>query len=190
MDKISIPAGLIDGDMEFFIDPRDQEICYCLTGGRVRRINELSESIKNLIDNDIQAHPNKVEALVSLGYETQEQLREKYCSCCFGAFDGTADFKDGQFIHNEYWRCPKRGQCPVEGILCDALKVGPDDKFLSKREIAVLIEAGKCQLNKEIADRLNISEETVKVHLKHIYEKSGLMNKMDLVLLAHQKNLL
>jgi len=185
-----LPAGLIDNRIEFFNDPTDQEICYCLTNGHVTRVNEANENIKLLIDADMVAHPLKMEALVLLGYETQDAQREKYCSCCFGAFDGHADVVGRDFIHNEYWPCPRRGICPVEGKLCDSLKVGNAGKILTRREVEVLILAGQCMLNKEIADILQISEETVKVHLKHIQEKSGLMNKKDLVKLAIQKNLL
>lgn len=184
-----LPAGLIDNDIEFFNDPQDQEIAYYLTSGIVTRVRHANIFIKDLIDRDMSQHPEKMEALVELGYETADDQREKYSSCCFGAFDGQADVVKGEFIHNEYWPCPLRGTCPVEGKLCNSLKVG-EGKVLSRREIDVLTLAGECLLNKEIADRLNISEETVKVHLKHIQEKAGLMNKKDLVKLAHQKNLI
>ncbi len=183
-----LPAGLLDNDIEFFNDPSDQEICYHLTSGRVQRVGD-NPFINSLIDNDMIAHPGKIEALVKIGYETVDAQREKYCSCCFGAFDGEPDVVNGEFKHNEFWNCPKRGTCPVEGKLCDALRVG-EGKLLSRREIEVLGLAGRCMLDKEIAYQLGISEETVKIHLKHIREKSGLMNKKDLVLLAHQKNLL
>jgi DNA-binding CsgD family transcriptional regulator len=185
-----LPAGLLDSDIEFFNDPQDQEKAYCLTEGSVMRITDAHVFIIDLIDADMAKHPEKVEALVELGYETQQEQREKYCSCCFGAFDGSPDVVDGEFIHNEYWPCPLRGSCPVEGKLCDGLKVG-EGKALTRREIDVLaLAGGECMLDKEIADKLCISEQTVKIHLKHIREKTGLQNKKDLVKLAHQKNLI
>jgi len=185
----TLPAGLLDSNFEFFNDPSNPERCYCLTNGRVYRVNDSPCNVLTAIDYDIANHPVKMEALVSLGYETLEAQREKYCSCCFGAFDGLADAIGGVLQHSEYWPCPMRGTCPVEGLLCDGLLVG-DGKALTRREIDVLIEVSKCLLNKEIADKLNISEETVKVHTKRIYEKSGLANKMDLMKLAQQKNLI
>ncbi len=42
----------------------------------------------------------------------------------------------------------------------------------------------------EIADKLGISPETVKVHKKHIYEKTGLENKKELIQLACKKNMI
>lgn len=46
-----------------------------------------------------------------------------------------------------------------------------DDVKLSKRETEILEQLCEGLANKEIADRLSISVETVRVHLKHIYEK-------------------
>jgi len=46
-----------------------------------------------------------------------------------------------------------------------------DDVKLSKRETEILEQLCEGLANKEIADRLEISVETVRVHLKHIYEK-------------------
>lgn len=186
----NLPAGLLDNRIEFFNDPQDQEVTYCLTNGVVTRINESPAEIQNLIDLDLSAHPDKVEALVYLGYETAVGQREKYCSCCFGAFDGEADYVDGKFIHTEWWPCPKRGTCPVEGKLCNALQVGCHGKALTRREIEVLTQLAQGLLNKEIGAILGISEETVKVHVKHILEKAELMNSKELIKLAYQKNLL
>lgn len=46
-----------------------------------------------------------------------------------------------------------------------------DDVKLSKRETEILELLCEGLANKEIADRLDISVETVRVHLKHVYEK-------------------
>lgn len=54
------------------------------------------------------------------------------------------------------------------------VKTGPstvDEVKLSKRETEILERLCEGLANKEIADRLDISVETVRVHLKHVYEK-------------------
>jgi two-component system nitrate/nitrite response regulator NarP len=43
--------------------------------------------------------------------------------------------------------------------------------------------------NKQIADTLNISEGTVKIHLHHIYEKLHLDGRLELALYAQDKGL-
>jgi len=183
-----LPAGLLDNHIEFFNDPVNLEISYCLTDGKVIRVRDASAKIRSMIKTDMDKFPEKVLALYSLGYRSPDQLMEKYVSCCFGAFDGQADCVNGKLIHSEYWPCPKRSSCPTAGILCNPLFV--DHGVLSGREIEVLTLVAKCKLDKEIADTLNLSVETVKIHLKNIRRKAGKDNKMDLVTLAQQKNLI
>jgi DNA-binding NarL/FixJ family response regulator len=48
---------------------------------------------------------------------------------------------------------------------------GADEVKLSKRETEILEHLTKGLANKEIADRLDISVETVRVHLRRVYEK-------------------
>jgi DNA-binding NarL/FixJ family response regulator len=48
---------------------------------------------------------------------------------------------------------------------------GEEDVKLSKRETEILEHLTMGLANKEIADRLNISVETVRVHLRRVYEK-------------------
>ncbi len=48
---------------------------------------------------------------------------------------------------------------------------GLDDVKLSRRETEILEKIAQGLANKEIADRLGLSVETVRVHLKRIYEK-------------------
>jgi ATP/maltotriose-dependent transcriptional regulator MalT len=58
------------------------------------------------------------------------------------------------------------------------------DERLSKREREVLRLVVDGLSNKEIAGKLYISEVTVKVHLRHVYEKLGVRNRMEAALYA------
>ena len=60
---------------------------------------------------------------------------------------------------------------------------------LTPREIEMVRLVGQGLRNKVIAERLSISEGTVKVHLHNIYEKLGLDGRLELVLFAQQKGL-
>jgi LuxR family maltose regulon positive regulatory protein len=57
-------------------------------------------------------------------------------------------------------------------------------KSLTRREREVLQLVADGLTNREIAGRLYISEVTVKVHLRHIYEKLGVRNRMEAALHA------
>jgi DNA-binding NarL/FixJ family response regulator len=67
-------------------------------------------------------------------------------------------------------------------------QVGRPNK-LTDREIAVLEEVVKGIPNKEIADSLNISENTVKIHLRKILDKLQLRNRVQVAVHAVRKGL-
>ena len=62
-----------------------------------------------------------------------------------------------------------------------ALKQKKPDVHLTTREEEVLILLSKGYANKEIADKLSISAETVGSHLKHIYEKMHVRSRTEAV---------
>ena len=59
------------------------------------------------------------------------------------------------------------------------------DTRLSRREREVLHHAATGVGNKELADRLSISEATVKVHLTHIFQKLGVPGRAALAAVYH-----
>jgi DNA-binding NarL/FixJ family response regulator len=58
---------------------------------------------------------------------------------------------------------------------------------LSKREQEVLSGLLENLANKEVADRLNISERTVKFHVSNLLAKFGVRRRADLILLCYQR---
>jgi DNA-binding NarL/FixJ family response regulator len=78
------------------------------------------------------------------------------------------------------------------------LKQVDDDKYddayklkfkLSKREIEVLKEILQGKTNKEIADHLFLSVYTVETHRKHIHQKLGVSNSIELMKKSQEMNL-
>jgi DNA-binding NarL/FixJ family response regulator len=61
---------------------------------------------------------------------------------------------------------------------------------LSEREIGVLRQVGGGNRNKDIADRLSISEETVKAHIKHIMEKLGASDRTHAMAIAVRRGII
>ena len=61
---------------------------------------------------------------------------------------------------------------------------------LSGREIEVLGLVSQGKRNKEIADLLIVSEDTVKMHLKHIFRKLHANDRTQAVVIAIQQGLL
>ena len=68
------------------------------------------------------------------------------------------------------------------------VQIAPE--LLSRREIDVLRLIAVGYSNLEIADRLTITESTVKMHIKHLYGKLGVHNRVQAVVQAQASHLL
>lgn len=60
---------------------------------------------------------------------------------------------------------------------------------LTPRELEIVRMIAQGLRNKAVAERLSISEGTVKIHLHNIYEKLGVDGRLELVLFAQEKGL-
>jgi DNA-binding NarL/FixJ family response regulator len=73
-------------------------------------------------------------------------------------------------------------------VTASASAQAPDDRVAAlttrEREVVRMIASGL--RNRDIGERLSISENTVKVHLHNIYEKLGVEGRMELLLLAQE----
>lgn len=78
---------------------------------------------------------------------------------------------------------------PVAKRLVDRLR-DPVTGTLSAREIEVLREVAVGNTNAVIANRLHISQATVKTHLLHIYEKLGVSDRAAAVARAYERGVL
>ena len=64
------------------------------------------------------------------------------------------------------------------------------DDALTEREIEVLRHIAGGNRNRDIAERLFISEETVKVHVKHVMEKLGASDRTQAVAIAIRRGII
>ena len=64
------------------------------------------------------------------------------------------------------------------------------DETLTEREIEVLREVAGGNRNRTIAEKLFISEETVKVHIKHIMEKLGATDRTQAVAIGVRRGII
>jgi DNA-binding NarL/FixJ family response regulator len=71
----------------------------------------------------------------------------------------------------------RRGSAP--GIGCTSLEMPELDLSPRQREIIDLLVHGKS--NKEMADELDLSSDTIKAHLQHIFRKIGVSSRLEAV---------
>jgi DNA-binding NarL/FixJ family response regulator len=64
------------------------------------------------------------------------------------------------------------------------------DEALTNREIEALIELAGGNRNREIAEKLFITEETVKVHIRHTMEKLGASDRTQAVAIGLRRGVI
>lgn len=63
-------------------------------------------------------------------------------------------------------------------------------KLLTKRELEILINLSSGMFNKEIGEKLNISERTVKNHISSVFKKIGVVDRTQAAVFAIRNNLI
>jgi DNA-binding NarL/FixJ family response regulator len=83
-----------------------------------------------------------------------------------------------------------RGKKSVSPELAAKLAEHISDESLSEREVEVLRYVAEGDRNRDIAQRLFIAEETVKVHLRHIMGKLGATDRTHSVAIAARRGII
>lgn len=185
MKDAQVPAGLTDNNVELFV--KDDKV-FAIFSGRVILFHELPSEIREYFMNDLIENIQAIKLINEMGVMKSELVLEQFLKCRFGGLDNNPDLDvaSGE-LTDEYWDCGKRGGCSAEGKLCQQIKV--ENGFLSRREIDVLKLITEGLTDKQIADRLYISKNTVASHKYNIQEKTGFTNKLDMAVFAVQKNI-
>jgi DNA-binding NarL/FixJ family response regulator len=82
------------------------------------------------------------------------------------------------------------GKKRVPAELAAQLAEHMGEEALTEREVQVLRHIAGGNRNRDIAERLFISEETVKVHIKHIMEKLGAADRTQAVAIAVRRGII
>ncbi len=82
------------------------------------------------------------------------------------------------------------GKKRIPPQLAEQLAEHMSDEDLTSREIEVLNHIAGGNRNRDIADKLFITEETVKVHIKHIMEKLGASDRTQAVAIAVRRGII
>ncbi len=83
-----------------------------------------------------------------------------------------------------------RGKKRIPAELAAQLAEHLGDEALTPREIEVLEHIAGGNRNRDIAEQLFISEETVKVHIKHLMEKLGASDRTQAVAIAVRRGII
>jgi DNA-binding NarL/FixJ family response regulator len=82
------------------------------------------------------------------------------------------------------------GKKPIAPQIAAQLAEHYGDEALTQREIDVLRQIAGGNRNRDIAEKLFISEETVKVHIKHLMEKLGASDRTQAVAIGVRRGII
>jgi DNA-binding NarL/FixJ family response regulator len=82
------------------------------------------------------------------------------------------------------------GKKPIPTQIAAQLAEHYGDEALTEREIDVLRQIAGGNRNRDIAEKLFISEETVKVHIKHVMEKLGASDRTQAVAIGVRRGII
>jgi DNA-binding NarL/FixJ family response regulator len=83
-----------------------------------------------------------------------------------------------------------KGEKQIPAQVAAQLAENFGDDALTERETEVLRHVAAGNRNRDIAERLFISEETVKVHIKHVMEKLGAIDRTQAVAIALRRGII
>jgi DNA-binding NarL/FixJ family response regulator len=91
----------------------------------------------------------------------------------------------------EYWVSPENVASLVERLKNTTQRASaPNPRFgLTPRELEIVVAVVSGYSNPEIAEKLALSEQTVKHHLTHVFDKLGVYSRVELALFAVNHNL-
>jgi len=94
-------------------------------------------------------------------------------------------------MNGEYWVGHERVQDIVQHLRTAGRQSEPAPaSMLTRRELQIVSAIVEGASNKDIGQQFNLSEQTVKNHLSHIFDKVGVSNRLELALYAVHHKLL
>ena len=185
MTNISIPSGLIDENVEMF-SFNGQPMG--LHAGKVKPLFDLPISFIDAIEADIADNPAAEVALELAGFLTKAEKIKKYTVCRFGNFDNSPDFKNGRLMNSEYYNCGHRGNCPMEGVVCNSLWI--KGRVISPFEVKMVELLASDLTLPAVAEKLNISLTTFEIRKKVLFEKLQVYSRAGMVAVAYNMQIL
>lgn len=109
----------------------------------------------------------------------------RFLKCNFGEFDSTMDIDQMGNFHFEEVRCPLRGECKCEGVICKP----KFNSTLSERELDVMRAFYEGMEEDVIAGKYSISAETVRTHKRNAFRRIDVHSLAEFFQYARNNNL-
>jgi two-component system nitrate/nitrite response regulator NarL len=147
----------------------------------VRELRAANPTTKAVVLLDSQQKEAIIEAFRAgaRGILSRESSVETFCKCVYTVHRG------------EIWADNREIALAID-VLASAPEVRPVDagnlKLLSKRELEVVQYLAQGLTNREIADRLGLSQHTIKNYLFRVFDKLGVSSRVELLFMTLSQN--
>lgn len=177
-----IYPGMLCTSKEYFNSGKDVMMIH---NGTVQNFDDVPEhpELAKIIDEETELQ----EILQKWFGDNDRQKQKTLARCRFGALNFMADFNEDE-VSDDFCRCPHRGKCAGENIVCKPAKVFGEN--LETEEIEILRECSGNDTNRTIAARLGLPLGTFNVKKNRIYERLALKTKQHAALMIFFEGLL
>lgn len=178
--------------MEFYIY-NDELWCIGDEGENKKVCENDHDLIGRILEVIESCYPDAYRALESIYARSKANLPyykylivRRFCKCNFGELDyHKQDITRSNLINLEHVKCPMRGECLFEGVIC-LPKFNSNLTGMEMRVMKLLFDG---MSNEEISSQLFISPNTVKKHILNSYTKIGVHEKAEFIKYAVQHSL-
>jgi DNA-binding CsgD family transcriptional regulator len=184
-DVHQIPAGLLMGDKrtELF-GCKETKRTFFITDGKTYNFKELKGELKAQIFTELLNDDAAIEDLKNL---SQEDAIEKFAFCNYGAADHEPDFcENGTLKKPDNFICSNNCMC----LKWKSKKITIDGVALTPREFEIITMMASDLADKQIADKLKISESTLNTHKSNLFHKANVLSKVGLITKAVQQKII
>ena len=156
------------------------------TDSEHKKLTEESLLVEALLE-DISALYPKAYAALTKEYDRiadkktkQYKMACRFVKCNFGEIDNVLDISSyGKWVF-EYMKCPLRGECKWDGVICR-----PEyNSELTKREKEILRHVYEGLQIQDIAEEMYLSPHTVKNHIRNAYAKLDIHSTQEFMVYA------
>ena len=171
-----IPAGLLstDNSTELFGCRKTKKV-YAISKGKTIPFSEINPVKRALIFEKLL---NDDVAIADLKDLPQNEAIEQYAFCMYGAVDHVPDFDcNGHLKPTENFICSNNCRC----LKWKSKWISINGNRLTPRQLEIVTLFASDMPDKQIADRLHITESTLDTHKHHLFEKFGVNSKPGLI---------
>ncbi len=161
---------------------------YHLCSGILTTDLNMPAHILNLRIKEMEHDSDAQHSLNQMEITDKDARLLQFCKCRYGGYDNIPDTVMYQSNTPDYWNCGKRGLCKEEFSLCRPI-MAPNGR-LFRKEIEVVKLIALDLADKQIAEKMEVSENTIHSHRYNITKKIGCSSKNGIVAFAYEKGIL